>query len=192
MIKINLLPVRAAKKKETIRQQTVILMVSILSVVAICIIAFFFIQMKIQSTKGEIERSEAEIQELKAKIGKVNDLKKLKEDVKKKLDVLSILRQGKVGPVHRLMVISDSTPDKLWLTKYSENGSDVNISGISYSEDLIAEYMRNLQASSDYDKVELVVSEQTIVGGIKAKKFELKVRLKSAKVAEAMPQTRNK
>jgi len=192
MIKINLLPVRAAKKKETLRQQTVILMVSILSVVAICIIAFFFIQMKIQSTKGEIERSEAEIQELKAKIGKVNDLKKLKEDVKKKLDVLSILRQGKVGPVHRLMVISDSTPDKLWLTKYSENGSDVNISGISYSEDLIAEYMRNLQASSDYDKVELVVSEQTIVGGIKAKKFELKVRLKSAKVAEAMPQTRNK
>lgn len=192
MIKINLLPVRAAKKKETLRQQILILMVSILSIVALCVIAFFFIQMKIQSTKGEIERSETEIQDLKTKIGKVNDLKKLKEEVKKKLDVLSALRKGKVGPVHRLMVISDSTPDKLWLTKYSENGSDVGISGIAYNEELIAEFMRNLQASSDYENVELVVSEQTNIGGIKAKKFDLKIKLKTAKVTETIQQTQKK
>lgn len=192
MIKINLLPVRAAKKKETLRQQIVILLVSILSVVAICVIMFLFIQMKIQSTKGEIERSESEIKELKAKIGKVNDLKKLKEDVKKKLDVLSTLRKAKVGPVHRLMVISDSTPDKLWLTKYSENGTDVSISGIAYNEDLIAEFMRNLQASSDYENIELVVSEQTNVRSIKAKKFDLKLKIKSAKVPEAKPQSEKK
>jgi type IV pilus assembly protein PilN len=192
MIKINLLPVRAAKKKETLRQQIVILLVSILSVLAICVVMFLFIQMKIQSTKGEIERSEIEIKELKAKIGKVNDLKKLKEEVKKKLDVLSTLRKGKVGPVHRLMVISDSTPDKLWLTKYSENGADVSISGMSYNEDLIAEFMRNLQASSDYENIELVVSEQTNMEGIKAKKFDLKLKVKSAKVPETKPQSQKK
>jgi type IV pilus assembly protein PilN len=192
MIRINLLPVRATKKKETLRQQVVIMIVSLLSVTAICVMVFLFIQVKIQSAKGEIERSENEIKELKTKIGKVNDLKKLKEEVKKKLDVLSMLRKGKVGPVHRLMTMSDSTPDKLWLTKYSETGADVSISGISYNEDLIAEFMRNLGASSDYENIELIVSEQANVGGIKAKKFDLKFKLKIAKVPEAKQQTQKK
>jgi type IV pilus assembly protein PilN len=192
MIRINLLPVRAAKKKETLRQQVAILFVSLLSVVAICVMVFLFIQVKIQSAKGEIERSENEIKELKAKIGKVNDLKKLKEEVTKKLDVLSMLRKGRVGPVHRLMTMSDSTPDKLWLTKYSETGADVSISGISYNEDLIAEFMRNLEASSDYENIELIVSEQANVGGIKSKRFDLKFKLKIAKVPETKPQTQKK
>ncbi len=192
MIKVNLLPVRASKKKETLRQQAAILFVSLISVAAICVIVFLFIQVKIQSAKGEIERSENEIKELKSKIGKVNDLKKLKEDVKKKLDVLAMLRKGKVGPVHRLATISDSTPDKLWLTKYTESGSDVTISGIAYNEELLAEFMRNLQASSDYENVELVVSEQANIGGNKVKKFDLKFKLKTAKAPDAKPQPQKK
>ncbi len=192
MIKINLLPVRAAKKKETIRQQIAIMVVSLLSVVVMCVIVFLFVQVKIQSAKGEIERSENEIKELKAKIGKVNDLKKLKEEVTKKLDVLSMLRNGKVGPVHRLMTISDATPDKLWLTRYSESGNDVSISGISYNEDLLAEFMRNLEASADYENIELLVSEQTNVGGIKAKRFDLKLKIKTAKVQTAKPEKQKK
>ncbi len=192
MIKINLLPVRAIKKKETLRQQIALLIVSLISVTAICVIVFLFLQVKIQSAKGEIERSQEELTELKAKIGKVNDLKKLKDDVTKKLDVLAKLRNGKVGPVHRLMTISDATPDKLWLTKYAESGNDVSISGIAYNEDLIAEFMRNLQASPDYENIELIVSEQTNAGGVKAKRFDLRLKLKSAKTGEAKPQTQKK
>ncbi len=192
MIKINLLPVRAAKKKETIRQQVVLMVVSLSAVIAICVLVFLFLQVKIQYAKGEIENSENEIKELKAKIGKVNDLKKLKDEVTKKLDVLSMLRKGKVGPVHRLMTISDATPEKLWLTKYSESGNDVSISGISYNEDLIAEFMKNLEASQDYESIELLVSEQTNVAGVKAKRFDLKLKLKSAKISEAKPQVQKK
>ncbi|HET6421637.1 MAG TPA: PilN domain-containing protein [Geobacteraceae bacterium] len=192
MIKINLLPVRATKKKETIRQQVVLMVVSLSAVIAICVLVFLFLQVKIQYAKGEIENSENEIKELKAKIGKVNDLKKLKDEVTKKLDVLSMLRKGKVGPVHRLMTISDATPEKLWLTKYSESGNDVSISGISYNEDLIAEFMKNLEASQDYENIELLVSEQTNVAGVKAKRFDLRLKIKSAKISEAKPQVQKK
>src|SRR6266540_5695895 len=102
MIKINLLPIRAARKKETARQQVIILFASILSVVVIDCAIYFYIGLKIQSTKTEITRSENEIQELKLKIGKINNLKNLKQEVQKKLDVLILLRKGKVGPVNRL------------------------------------------------------------------------------------------
>jgi type IV pilus assembly protein PilN len=184
MIKINLLPVRAARKKETLNQQIIIFLLSVAAVVAASLVIFFFLQVKISSTNEEIARSESEIQELKTKIGKINDLKKLKDQVKKKLDVLDLLRKGKVGPVNRLMTLSNSTPDKLWLTKYTEKDTDVNLSGIAYNEDLIASFMRNLASSSDFESIELVVAEQSVMNGVKVKKFELKFKLKGPKVEE--------
>jgi type IV pilus assembly protein PilN len=184
MIKINLLPIRAARKKETAKQQVIIFVFSVLGVVIIALAIYFMINMKIVSTKNEISRSESEIQELKAKIGKINDLKKLQQEVRKKLDVLILLRKGKVGPVHRLLTLSDSAPDKLWLTKYAENGNDVSISGVAFNEELLAEYMRNLEASPDYETVELIVSEQMDMKGIKVKKFDIKLRLEAPKISE--------
>lgn len=181
MIKINLLPVRAAKKKETLRQQQAVFLLSVFAIVAIWLGLYFFLQLKISSTKDEIAKSEAEIQELQAKIGKINDLKKLKEEVKKKLDVLEMLRKGKDGPVRRLVTLSDSSPDKLWLTKYAESGSDISISGVAYNEELIALYMRNIEASPDFQNVELIVSEQAEMAGTKVKKFELKMALEAPK-----------
>ncbi len=42
------------------------------------------------------------INELKAKIGKLEELKTLKEQVKKKLDVLAQLRKNKTGPAQTI------------------------------------------------------------------------------------------
>jgi type IV pilus assembly protein PilN len=184
MIKINLLPVRAARKKETLNQQLIVFFASVVAVTAVCLIISFFLQVKINSTKEEINRSKNEIQELKAKIGKINNLKKLKDQVRKKLDVLELLRKGKIGPVNRLITISNSAPDKLWLTKYTEKGADVNLSGISYNEDLLAAFMRDLESSSDFDNIELIVSEQLDLSGVKVKKFELKCKLESPKITD--------
>ena len=94
---------------------------------------------------------------MKTKIGKLEELKKFKEQVKKKLDVLAQLRKNKTGPAQRLATLSDITPDQLWLTAYAESGDSVKLSGIAYTEDLIAQYMRSIQASKDYTGVELVV-----------------------------------
>jgi len=189
MIKINLLPISAARKKETARQQVIILFASILGVLLIACAVYFYIGLKIQSTKTEITRSENEIQELKLKIGKINNLKNLKQEVQKKLDVLILLRKGKVGPVNRLLTLSEAAPDKLWLTRYAENGSDVSISGVALNEELIAAYMKNLEASPDFEGIELIVSEQMDMQGIKVKKFDLKLQLQAPKTSEPVKST---
>ncbi|MBI2353479.1 MAG: PilN domain-containing protein [Deltaproteobacteria bacterium] len=177
MIKINLLPVRAAKKKESAIQQIVIFCVSLLLVAAVVMSMYFFKRMQISTTKNDINTANNRINELKAKIGKLEELKTLKEQVKKKLDVLAQLRKNKTGPARRLATMSDITPDQLWLTGYGESGSDIRISGLAYTEELIATFMRSLEASSDYMGVELVVSEQSESGGIKLKRFELVCKL---------------
>jgi type IV pilus assembly protein PilN len=179
MIKINLLPVRAAKKKETAVQQITIFCVSI-AIVFVIVGALYAVRLgQISSTKNDISAANTKISELKVRIGKLEALKTLKEQVKKKLDVLAQLRKNKTGPAQRLATLSDITPDKLWLTAYSESGENIKIAGIAYTEELIAQFMRSIQASNDFTGVELVVSEQKEMSGSKVKNFELTCRLKS-------------
>lgn len=184
MIKINLLPVRASKKKETTRQQISILIISVIGVLAVGLSLYSLTLAKISATKDEVSKSEQEIQQLKAKIGQIDNIKKLQAEVKKKLDVLNQLRKEKSGPASRLAKLSDAVPEKLWLTKYTENAGNVSISGIAFSEDLIAEFMRNLQASDDFTNIDLQVSEQSEISGTKVKKFDITFILKGLKKEE--------
>jgi type IV pilus assembly protein PilN len=178
MIKINLLPVRAAKKKESAIQQVSIFCFTI-ALVALVIFVLYGLRVgQITSTKNDISTANAKINELKTKIGKLEELKKFKEQVKKKLDVLAQLRKNKTGPAQRLATLSDITPDKLWLTAYAESNDSVKLAGVAYTEDLIAQFMRSIQASNDFTGVELIVSEQKEVAGTKLKSFELVLKLK--------------
>ncbi|MDD2583079.1 MAG: PilN domain-containing protein [Desulfuromonadaceae bacterium] len=179
MIKINLLPVRAAKKKETAIQQLVIFGVVIVLIATIVTALYMFKRVQIATAKEEIASANNRIDELKKKIGKLEELKSLKEQVKKKLDVLAQLRKNKTGPAQRLESLSNLTPDKLWLTNYSESDQTVKISGIALTEDLIAQFMKALEGSNDFMAVELLVSEQTEIAGTKLKKFDLTMKLKS-------------
>jgi type IV pilus assembly protein PilN len=188
MIKINLLLVRGAKKKETVKQQIIILILFLVITVLIMGGIYFYLLGKISSTKTAITTAESEIQQLKSKIGQIDTIKKLQEDVRKKLDVLNQLRVGKTGPVKRLAALSDAVPDKVWITRYTESGDAVSIGGIAYTEELIADFMRNLEASGQFSLVELLVSEQVDISGIKAKRFDLTCKLGAPRKEEPKPQ----
>jgi len=186
MIKINLLPVRAAKKKETAIQQIAIFCISVGLVAAVVISMYLIKKVQISSTNTDITTAKTKISELKTKIGKLEELKTLKDQVKKKLDVLTQLRKNKTGPAQRLATLSDITPEQLWLTGYTENGFNVKITGVAFSEDLIATFMRRIEATTDFMGVELVVSEQLNSGGTKLKRFELTCKLRAASLPEQL------
>lgn len=173
MTRINLLPVRISKKKETVIQQLVAAAVAIVGTAVVLLVIHLSLVAKIKAADTEISNANAEIASLKKKIGEINNLKKLQAEVKKKLDVLEELRKEKIGPSRRFAALCDSLPDKLWLTKYAESGDKVSISGMAFSEDLIATFMKLLQATPEFTNVELLVTEQAEVGGTKLKKFDI-------------------
>jgi len=184
MIKINLLPFRVSRKKETATQQLII-MGALLAVTLVAIGLVYTVTLgKIRTAKAEITRSEEELALLKKKIGEIDNLKKLQAQVQKKLDILNQLRKEKTGPAIRLARLSDIVSEKMWLTRYVESGTSVSISGLAYSEELIADFMNKIQSSPEFTNVELQVSEQQEVGGVKLKKFDLTCVLSLAKKAE--------
>ena len=173
MIRINLLPVRAAQKKEKLRAQLSILILSLLAVSVACGAEYFRMMSKIDMKKAEISSVNAEIDQLKKEIGEVSRYKKLQADLKKKLDILQVLKDGRSGPVHLLDELNHALPEKLWLTDFSASGGAVSLSGIAVDENVVAGFMETLGASPYYENVELKGISQLVMNNIKLQKFTL-------------------
>ncbi len=174
MIRINLLPVRAAQKKEKLRSQLSIFFLCLVMVCIGCGALYFQKMTDINSVKDEIVAIDQKNKELRKKIGQVRDFEKKKADLEQKLAVLQTLKEKKSGPVHLLDELSAALPEKLWLTKFSEKGGQINLAGVADSENTVAAFMRNLDSSPYYKNIELSVTEQTKAGDQKMQKFTLK------------------
>lgn len=177
MIRINLLPVRAAQKKERLRIQLSILTLSMLAVSVVCGAEYFRTMSKIDSKKAEISSVETQIKQLRKEIGEVSRYKKLQAELKKKLEILQVLKDGRSGPVHLLDELNHALPDKLWLTDYSAAaGAAVSISGVAVDENVVATFMETLGASPYYGDVELKGISQLVKKNVKLQKFTLNCR----------------
>lgn len=174
MIRINLLPIRAAQKKEALRGQIAVLVLSMVATVLACGGVYGTMLVQIGSEQGTKAAKETELLQLKKAIGEVDHFKKLQTELQEKLSILDKLKLGKTGPVRLLDSLSSALPDKLWLTSFKESGGTINIGGLGMNEETVAEFMRNLELSPTFRNVELQVTEQTSQGdGPRLQKFEL-------------------
>jgi type IV pilus assembly protein PilN len=144
MIRINLLPVRVAKKREMGKQ--ILVLFAVVLVGAIVGNAMWYKDRKDdfdENAKG-IKQVQTKIEELKKVIGEVDKINERKAEVEKKLGVLDTLRKGRSGPVKMMDALASSIPKKLWLKGFTEEKSGVKISGSAISHDEVAELMSNL------------------------------------------------
>ncbi|BCA80200.1 PilN domain-containing protein [Desulfuromonas sp. AOP6] len=176
MIRINLLPVKAARKKEIVKGQLAILGVALLIALLACGGLYAMVSSKVSDEKELISKKEAEIASLKKKIGEVAEFKKRQQELREKLEILDKLSDGKTGPVRLLDELSLSIPEKMWIISYSESNGSIVMSGISLTEETVAQFMRKLESSDYYQNVELRVVEQTRNKENVLHKFEISCR----------------
>lgn len=177
MIRINLLPVRAAQKKERVRSQLSILVLCLIAVMVVCGAEYLRMESNLGDKKEEIQNVQNEINKLQKKIGEVSKYKKFQEDLKKKLNILQVLKDGRSGPVRMLDQLNKSLPDKLWLTELSIKNSTVKINGLASDEKLVASFMESLELSPYYSGVELNTLTQVAKKEVKLQQFVLTCRV---------------
>src|SRR3954462_14751518 len=120
MIRINLLPVRAAKKREFGRQQ---LLLFVLLLVLAAIGNFFWygrVSNELASLDKQIVSTRAEIAQLEKTIGEVKSIKDDKKALEDKLKILDTLKKGRTGPVKVMDELATIIPQKVWLVDYLE------------------------------------------------------------------------
>ena len=184
MIRINLLPVKAAQKKEMLQGQMIVVALAMIATLGLCAAAYMYVSGEVEARQVRIDQKQAEIQQLRKKIGEVNQFKKRQKALRAKLDVLDQLKASRVGPLYVLDALYEALPEKLWLTKFQEGSGRVSMSGIGVNEETVAQFMRNLEKSDFFSGVELKVTKQIVQDNIKFQQFDLScktVRVKPVK-----------
>jgi len=171
MIRINLLPVRAIKKKESTRQMFSVLFLSI-GLLIVLIVFFHLSQLReISALDAQNAAYNEEIKRLRLDIKDVNKFKAERDDYQRRLNKIHDLQRAKIGPVRVLDELSMALPGKLWLTSLREKDGKMELKGIAMDNPTIAQFMTNLEKTGVIKNVELVVSQQLERKDLKLKEF---------------------
>ena len=171
MIRINL--VRGKRKKR--RELSVGSAWLVLPLVVLGGTIFFHatVSGKISKLDADIGKANADIARLKKEIGEVEKFKVRKAELQKKVDIISNLQKGRIGPVRHFEALSAAIPEKCWIDTLAVKDEKVTLSGVALNNYTIANFMTALGQTGRFRDVALGAAEQTTVGGVKLVKFNL-------------------
>lgn len=182
MIRINLLPYRESRKKESILRQIKIFLGVFFIVFVILVFYSIWLGNKIEDLNTKIKNTKRLLTQAETQAKKVDQIKNELEKLGHKIDVIKNIEMNRRAPVLLLenmtkMVAeadSDNKPVKrLWFTDFEESGGKVNIKGIALDNKTIADFMSRLEDSKLYTNVNLKTITQQKVNKLNLKRFQI-------------------
>jgi type IV pilus assembly protein PilN len=174
MIRINLLPYREKAKKENLQYQILALAGALLLFLLIILAVHVYFNMNISSMEATIREAEARLVILNKKVGDIERFKKDKRELEQKLGVINALETDRLFPVRMLDELNQLILSKeAWLEKVTQTGQDLRIEGMAKDNGTVARFMKNMEKAGFVQSVELVVSREKEVAGVKLQQFIL-------------------
>ena len=193
MIEINLLPVREARRKADLRQQTLLLVGTLVGSVALSGVVHAWMVGRTVAANGQVRKLEQEIAKFGTQLQQVEDFRRKKSEIEQKLAVIDQLDRSRSGPVHVLDELATHTPERVWLTKVRSEGDTLSIDGVSLDNELVALFLTALNESQYFEAVELQETKLVEKDRLKLNSFKIKAQLTTpglpepAATAEAAP-----
>ncbi len=173
MIKINLIaegkrPTSVRKIKPVLEGKDLAqwaLGVSIL----LCLIGFgiwwWLLNRQIATKDAEIAEAQRKVEELAPVIRQVEDFKRKKEEIERKLGVIDSLKSAQRGPVHVMDDISRALPELLWLDRLRMTSSNIELEGHAFNTNAVANFIENLDKMPAFEEPTLRSTEEQ-AGGV--------------------------
>lgn len=149
MIKINLLPIKATRKREYVKQQLILAVVLMLGALVGCYMWYSSMDGRIADKKKEIASAKQQIEQYKKAIGEVEKYKGLEDALNRKLGIIESLEKGKTGPVRVLDHLSQIIPKQVWLTEWNEKNGSVKIEGEALTNKHVAQFITALKKPAE-------------------------------------------
>ncbi|RIL05851.1 MAG: hypothetical protein DCC71_08925 [Proteobacteria bacterium] len=179
MIRINLLPVREARKKADLRQQLVLIAGSALGSLVLALLFHQVLRSQITDARERTVGLEQQLAQFKPQQEKVDAFKAQKAEIEQKLQVIERLERSRSGPVHILDELAMRTPDRVWLTLLAANDGRIELKGMSLDNELVALFLTSLNESKYFANVELKETELRTVDSLKLNTFRIFAQLES-------------
>ncbi|MFZ5562793.1 MAG: PilN domain-containing protein [Thermodesulfobacteriota bacterium] len=175
MIKINLLPYRAARRKENIRRQISVFLLFFIFVAMGLTYYHIMLAGKVSAAEERLKRTQAELKSYQEKVAQVDELKAKLATLDKKLDVMARLNLDRQAPANLLKEMSALTvKGRMWITRMEDAGSMVLVSGVAMDNKTVATFMTRIEESSLFSTVDLNAITHEEREGLKLKRFELR------------------
>jgi type IV pilus assembly protein PilN len=155
MIRINLLPFRAARKRENIRRQISIFALVLLLLFTGMGYQYYGLSSELSEVKAEQKEVKKELRSYNKILRKIKRLNKRIRSLKRKLRVIKQLEKGKSGPVLLLDQISSAVPkDKLWISSLNQKKKSLRLTGTAMDNATVALFIDNLESSKQISRVD--------------------------------------
>ncbi|MCD6306260.1 MAG: PilN domain-containing protein [Deltaproteobacteria bacterium] len=156
MIRINLLPFRAARKKENIRQELSCYFLGLV----LLILVMTYLQVGSSGRLNHLKAEEQNVRKELAVYEKNNRIaariKANLKEIRDRLDIIHDLEQKKRGRLGLLTDVALAVPEgRLWLQSLSEKEGLLTINGTAMDNDTVALFMTNLEKTPSITSVDL-------------------------------------
>jgi type IV pilus assembly protein PilN len=160
MIRINLLPIRESRKRESTRQQA-----AVFGAVLVCVLiglGYFYFHMEglIEEKQKRIAELEIEIKKSEELIKEVRDFEEQKKVLEEKRTVLEELKKNRTGPALMLDELRNLVPEKMWLTSLKEKDKKLVIEGEAVDEQDVPLFLRRMGQHGMFSDVRIVSVER--------------------------------
>lgn len=162
MIRINLLPFRAARKKENIRRQVSIFMLSLVFLLIVLFYYNFSLNSKVDGLNTKIKHTKEELAEYNKINEEITQIKKKLDNLNKKMAVMKTLEANRFEPTRLLDVMTQVVvPKRMWFSRLESTGDKVRIDGIALDNKTVADFMVRLEDCGLFQEVDLKTLKRT-------------------------------
>jgi type IV pilus assembly protein PilN len=190
MIKINLIPFREIEKKENIRRQVTIAILSVILVIVV--MGYYYMRLKntITDMTAKIESTKIELASTELAAKKVDQIKQELNKLNKKIEVIKTIEANRKSSIKLLDNMTRMVQEqasgvepgdetkatakpvkRLWFTSFRALGPNININGIALDNKTVADFMTRLETSGIYKNVNLNTLKKENINDLNLKSF---------------------
>ena len=182
MIRINLLPYRAARKKENIRIQVNVFLGSVFIVILLMVWFNAILGGHIKNLNAEIANTHEQVAKYKKINAEIAEIKKKLEVLDRKIKVIKSLEADRKAPVQNLDSLYQLLVEKrMWYNQILEKGDTFTLTGVALDNHTVADFMTRIEKSDRFQDVRLSSIKQYELKGkdLKLKQFEINFQRKT-------------
>lgn len=177
MIRVNLLPIKQARRRSAGRTQLIVFASLLLAEIAVLALLFVIDSSELSRLQKEVNTLTAQVEQDKAAVKNAQELEAKKSLLTQQLTVLSELEAKRTGPVKVLDELQsimspprneedrfaqlqnnwnvDWEPRRLWIESITEANGEFDMTGLAVNADDVAEFLQRLATADHFSDVEL-------------------------------------
>lgn len=185
MIRINLLPHRAEKRRERKREFVVF---SVLVLVLGAAIAYFVHTLIVSAIDAQDARNtifKNEIKNLDTEIAEIKNLREQIDALLARKQVIESLQNNRSQSVHLMNELIRNVPDGVYLKSIKQTGQMITLAGYAQSNSRVSHLMRNLDQSPFLERPGLIEVKSASLDNRRLSEFSLNISITQAAAADA-------